>query len=395
MKCLLHIGTEKTGTTSLQGFLTHYAEDLKQHGVYYSACLGRPNNRHLATMALGWENQDESFSLNGLNNEEAYAAYCARLRAELADEVAHLRAEAGPEALYVISNEHLQSRLIHPDMVALVQNILAPLFDEIEVVCFLRPQADLALSRLTTRARTGNPVLPKHFQTDGVYYDFLALYKRWHSAFGNVTIVPYKRNRNTVHYFMERFELAPDHFPPRPRINTKLDIRTISLLGVAGPMTKDGKRNPNRKIYVNDFPCETPLSVDRASAQAEQDRHEENNGALCELVPDLSPDDLRIDPQRYPETGNINSLADPSIDPGWAGQLIQRFNVELAMERCEKYILRARNAKLTKTRQDAAKFLRNAEHQLENARLGDLEATQKRIGFLEKQIAQLQEQLAS
>ena len=44
MKCILHIGTEKTGTTILQDWLYDNKVELSKVGVYLSDNLGKTNN---------------------------------------------------------------------------------------------------------------------------------------------------------------------------------------------------------------------------------------------------------------------------------------------------------------------------------------------------------------
>ena len=45
MKCILHIGTEKTGTTLLQEWLYHNITSLSKCGIYLSEIIGKPNNQ--------------------------------------------------------------------------------------------------------------------------------------------------------------------------------------------------------------------------------------------------------------------------------------------------------------------------------------------------------------
>ena len=45
MQCILHIGTEKTGTTLIQNWLYANQEALSEQGVFLSEQLGKTNNR--------------------------------------------------------------------------------------------------------------------------------------------------------------------------------------------------------------------------------------------------------------------------------------------------------------------------------------------------------------
>ena len=58
MKCILHIGTEKTGTTILQDWLYYNHQILSNRGVYLSQTIGKNNNREIVSYFMddfdGW-----------------------------------------------------------------------------------------------------------------------------------------------------------------------------------------------------------------------------------------------------------------------------------------------------------------------------------------------------
>lgn len=45
MKCILHIGTAKTGTTLLQNWIYDNKVEFSKSGIYISENLGKTNNR--------------------------------------------------------------------------------------------------------------------------------------------------------------------------------------------------------------------------------------------------------------------------------------------------------------------------------------------------------------
>ena len=48
MRCILHIGNEKTGTTTLQKVLYKNKSVFSRHGIYLTENFGKPNNRLFA-----------------------------------------------------------------------------------------------------------------------------------------------------------------------------------------------------------------------------------------------------------------------------------------------------------------------------------------------------------
>ena len=64
MKLILHIGTAKTGTTTLQHWFASNRESLQAQGIYYPKSLGKVNHRALSIFAMNPERPDDSFYRN-------------------------------------------------------------------------------------------------------------------------------------------------------------------------------------------------------------------------------------------------------------------------------------------------------------------------------------------
>ena len=87
MKCILHIGTEKTGTTSLQAFLNLNREILAEQGYLFTKSTGLQNNRSLPVAAYNADRRDDFTRLHRIYNDEDLITYQTAtinaLRAEL------------------------------------------------------------------------------------------------------------------------------------------------------------------------------------------------------------------------------------------------------------------------------------------------------------------------
>lgn len=109
MKLLLHVGTEKTGTTSAQQWAANNRENLLKQGVFYSKILGPTNHMKIYLWALPPEKNDAGFFLIGLPTVHARRKFQAELPDLLASEVEEARRLGCYNLL--ISNENCHSHL--------------------------------------------------------------------------------------------------------------------------------------------------------------------------------------------------------------------------------------------------------------------------------------------
>ena len=342
MDLLLHIGCEKTGTTSVQFWLHLNSETLMQHGIFYSRVLGRHINRRISYYGLEPGTPDDVMRLDGILTPEHHARVQREIEVELAQEVRDAR-RAGCHT-FVISNEHLQSRQKTQANVDRIQWLLAPLFDRIDVVCFLRPQIDTCLSRASTLSRNGSTISREWVEVDlhkaNLFYHYDALLERWATAFGAGAIAPvaYKQARDTVGYFEHRLGVAKLALPRHKVENAAIDYRVMAIVN---GMNAGEKLNRNgdfrmRRFFVNELPVEQRLTMDRAQAQALQAPFLRRNEALCAAWPAIRPADLEPDWSEYPEQGNFDRL-EMAVEVGpFLRRMLDRKHQEMAMEKARR-----------------------------------------------------------
>ena len=70
MKAVVHIGTEKTGTTSIQHYLFARRPELAAQGFHIADCLGEDNHIKLALLAYEDARCDDQTAYFGLSSEE-------------------------------------------------------------------------------------------------------------------------------------------------------------------------------------------------------------------------------------------------------------------------------------------------------------------------------------
>ena len=317
--CYLHIGGEKTGTSSLQASFARSRASLAQQGVFYCHSLGNKNHRALATCAMRLDRRDFAHVSLKLHSDKDRQRFQAQVKTNLRNEIGSLRRDS----TFIISSEQLQSRLIFDEEIDFVKEALS-IFDRVTVILYLRPQIDVAISRYSMSLRSGesNPdVLNKSFRSNHPYYDYLALDNRWSNAFGAKNVIV--RNFDECGDIVGDFSglLALSEPPISVRLNESLTLaqaRFLKLFNSRFPLIVGGEPNKLRRRLLRDF-ADSPkgthgkLTVDRRSAMEFQSRFDERNELLRQKrFPDR--DTLfEIDFNKYPKEVRAAKVTDEEI----------------------------------------------------------------------------------
>lgn len=154
MKCYLHIGTEKTATTTLQNFLHLNRGLLSSFGITYTKSMGLTNNWMLPVAAYDLDRRDNFTEENCLASNEALENYQHGIICELADELQRVS-----QPVVVFSSEHIHSRLTNIDEIQRLKDILVSFgVEEFSVVLYLRNPAELVNSLYSTAVKYGSAV---------------------------------------------------------------------------------------------------------------------------------------------------------------------------------------------------------------------------------------------
>lgn len=186
MKLTVHIGSAKTGSTSVQTFLQTNRKLLDKKGVYVPKSFRFRNHTAAALVCLPFEKTRKLGRRFKLKTKVEFETFQRDIVADFNRELNTL----GDKAHVVITSEHLQSRLNEQHYVETFRSLFASRFDTIEIVVYLRPQVEMLASFYSTLLKTdGKDTLdePLTRLTRGkysAYYDFQALIKRWTSVFG-------------------------------------------------------------------------------------------------------------------------------------------------------------------------------------------------------------------
>lgn len=183
MKLALHIGTEKTGTTLLQEWLYHNRGRLSRQGYALSDLIGKPCNRNIVSYFR--KDPDDFWNRFNIRSEAEKARFFANF---LEDFTAEMEAAAQTHHTVIITSEHFHSRLHVAEDLAAFAEFCKHTFDEIRVICYLRPQWAVRTSLYSTALKTNSTVPLDEFDAnltpDSHYYNYYDLYHRWGANFG-------------------------------------------------------------------------------------------------------------------------------------------------------------------------------------------------------------------
>lgn len=135
MKLILHIGSPKTGTTTLQNSLYGNHDQLIKNKVLYPRLKNRKNHNSLSLLYRN-NPPTREFMQNGLKTPEEY-----KTEADNIFNTIKRKIDIHSPNYVVLSGEYFFFKL-NEDQIADLQNRLSAIFDEIKVVCYLRDPVD-------------------------------------------------------------------------------------------------------------------------------------------------------------------------------------------------------------------------------------------------------------
>ena len=150
-RAILHIGTFKTGSTSIQAFLGDNAALLARQGVYFPHSPGRPNHHGLAVYALSGRMTTGLIRYLELEDADRRETSRTEVAAALNAELSELPIVI---STVIFSSEHLCG-LQTVEEIERLRQLLAPHFSEIGILVYLRRQDQRIISDYTQKVRDG------------------------------------------------------------------------------------------------------------------------------------------------------------------------------------------------------------------------------------------------
>jgi hypothetical protein len=192
---VLHIGTNKTGSTTLQNLLCANRPLLLPQGAYYADTQRGANHLLLATMFTSfkreledvqkeiWRGRDPLLYLNDYRKD---------LRAEIEALPPHVRQ-------VIVSSEHFAQAVRKPDDLRRLKSFFDDMFDDYKVVVYLRRQDAHFASSFSQGLRGGRLQSPGFRKLNAYFYDYdyADLLNRWAAVFGDAAMLPRIYGRDT------------------------------------------------------------------------------------------------------------------------------------------------------------------------------------------------------
>lgn len=251
-RIFLHIGLEKTGTTSIQRFLQKNRDALRAKDYLYPRNLA-PGGGGSQHAVVAYAQNDDKIDDTRMHWEATDPQSIKRFRNRLDNNFIPRLVEAKCNNI-IISSEHLSSRLKTREELERLRELLGPIASDIHVYVYLRRQDDFFLSSYSTYVKSGDS---RRFdqvaqpQSETSRYDYLMLLDLWADVFGEDKIFAnlfdrrYLHDGDVVSDFLTKIGITDmDSYIFPPRANEMLDYYTLEFLRLMNPSVPaviDGK----------------------------------------------------------------------------------------------------------------------------------------------------------
>ncbi|HEB9969438.1 coiled-coil domain-containing protein [Campylobacter coli] len=143
MTAYVHIGTEKTGTTSIQEFLYINKSIIQKQNYFFAQSIGIKNHWDLAFLGYSLNKKDSYILNNSLWNFQAIKQHKKNIFSKIKDEVKF-------NHKIIFSSELLQSRLTRKREIVKLYTFLKKIgFTNIKVICYIRDANEMLRSLLS------------------------------------------------------------------------------------------------------------------------------------------------------------------------------------------------------------------------------------------------------
>ena len=243
MKVILHIGVEKTGTTSIQHFLAiNFAALKRQNTFFYGGRLLENKSQSTELVLASVEQPGSNFARLP---DPGISEFRNRVKAEIRS-VINI-AEKGGVTQLLFSSEHMSSRMRTVEEIEILKSLF-PDGVNFEIVVYCRRQDELYLGTLAEGIKAGvviNVPLDGEIQLgDGFYsrsyYDYNKLLSMWTDIFGkkNISIYTFEHSQlksgNVVADFLSKVlqteDLSNWRIPENHHLNRRLSAEFLYFL---------------------------------------------------------------------------------------------------------------------------------------------------------------------
>ena len=375
MKCTLHIGTAKSGTTSIQSFFYQNRHMMRRrYGIvvpqFEKAFLTRGNHKALAFYAGSastycgprWGRMNEQEARSWVERFET--SFEKGMRTEFSDSLLSRMMTALPgvpdAAHYFFSSEQLHSRIHKREYVEKVCGLLSRYFDEIKMVVFLRPQSALALSRYTNSLRGGASMgdyMPSVFpdKLHKHYYHYDLFLEWWREVLGPEAITIRVMDdaaasfRDAVSEMCSIMEVDPSSMKSQSkRLNTAIGAHAADFLNLRNRGEHEGRFAMSRPLRQRITRAVSRLGEKGRKLPTQEEARAfdaifaDGNARVAEMF-GLKQPLFEVDYSRYPEVSEITPASElheilAQIKPEIEGRKMNAEELE-AWKQFSEYVL--------------------------------------------------------
>ena len=227
-KLVVHVGTHKTGSTSIQHMLDGLSASLEEHGVHVPvAARWQGHHAHLVSDLMYWRHNP-----------------CPRGWTDLADELTRCRASR-----FVVSAEHFTSPWAGRSMAARVAALARDLDLDVEVVGYVRPQHERLESSYSQQVKTGLQTAPFEDVLNDAPNDprlnYNLVFEPWRKRFSDrLSVYPLEPDRmpdGLLAHFLTLLGVGDLSAAAAalPRMNTRVGAKQMEALRLASKLLSD------------------------------------------------------------------------------------------------------------------------------------------------------------
>lgn len=248
LKVILHVGTEKTGSTSIQRTLHNNIERLAQQGYLVPQTLGHPCHIHLTGCALESEPAHPIRNLLNINDPAAFDKFRRKTLKAFKKEISK-----GNYHTILISDEHINMHLIKPGLMESYKDSFDEIGEVSKVLIYLRRQDAFRLSLFSEAVKAGNmtgfdadnPLIP--FKVIPNRFNYIRILSRLAESFGQDVLTPrlFRRDElvggDAILDYLDQIGVDPDSLDLlNVASNPSLDAKVIWAMAKMGQTLKAG-----------------------------------------------------------------------------------------------------------------------------------------------------------
>jgi len=262
MKCFLHIGTEKTATTTLQRFLHLNREKFAACGFLLPKNVCYPYNHKLPILAYNNSRRDDLTNINGIYTEKHLIQFQEKIKEGIKTEITKSN-----QPTILFSSEHIQSRLTEIDEIERLKTTFEDLgVDDFTIIVYLRDPVEIAGSLYSTSIINGH-IISTPPPPQNPYFNNICNHKntliKFESVFGkdNLKVRIFDKEEfkhgSIIDDFLDAIDmpLTSDLILPDNQNEglSHLGLELLRRVNKKVPMFIDNELNPVRADIVNYF----------------------------------------------------------------------------------------------------------------------------------------------